>query len=194
MVSVVRPAGSLAGYHTWSFRVLRRADFAEKAAFRRGHDSTENLSALTPRMLFHCDRRHRKPVGRVELPPPRTKVESAFRNNPDPAPGGISRFEDLVNEFARRRISFPGNSPAVLVHNFGPPAFDLVDQKRDALQNVHRFEAGNHARRFIIVYDFLVCARADYYTDVTRAYKPVQIDLASLEERSHHWWKQLVGR
>src|SRR5208337_2928868 len=80
MISVISPAGPLAGYHARPFGVLRRADFPEKTALRGRHDSTKDLSAHAPRMLFNLDLRHRKSLGRVEILPPRTKCESAFRN------------------------------------------------------------------------------------------------------------------
>ena len=169
MVSVISPAGPLAGYHAWALRVLRRADFAEKSAFRRGHNSAKNLSALAPRMLFHLDLRHRKPFGRIELLPSGTKPESAFRNNPDSAPGGIHRLENLVYEFARCGVSFPVDSPAVRVFNFSPPAFNLVDKQGDALQNVQGFEARNNTWCFVFIHDFLISPGADYDADMTRA-------------------------
>src|SRR5450759_3711089 len=130
--------------------MLGRAALAEQAALEREHDAAEHVTALAARDLLRLRRGHVEALRRVELRERLADAEPRAGDDPDTAPLGVLRLEDLGDGRLRRRVAELADAALVRDLDLGAALLDLLRDHPDALEHVDGLEPGRDARHAVL--------------------------------------------
>jgi hypothetical protein len=118
----------------------------------------------------------------VELAVAFGQPPAAVRDHPDAAPGAVGDLEDVGEHRLGGGVALRANSPGVGVLDGVLAAFELSDRTADALEDVERFEAGDHDRHAVAFGQLRILLDAHHAADVAGR----QEALDAAVGRAHH--------
>ncbi len=95
----------------------------------------------------------------------------------------LAQLEHLVHRIERRVVAGVWHHALVLVLDLAAAFGQLFEHHPDRLQDVQRFESGDHQRLAVVTGDERVGRAADHHADVAGAEEAVERELRRVEDR-----------
>src|SRR5215469_491953 len=122
-----------------------------------------------------------------------TELVTALWDRTHAAPFAIADLEDLIHQILRHQISIPLHDARILVFDVPFTLFELLHRHENTLENIQRFEPGDHDRNAKALRDGLVLSIPHDGTYVTGAQEPLHAIEWRLQNRSNGRRHQHMG-
>src|SRR4029077_16434222 len=167
-VSVIRGARAFCGNHGRAERMLGGALLSKRRTIMRLLHAFEDEPADADLRFLRVDFLGLKDSVCIVVAKFIAQFVATFWNRTDAAPFAVAHFEHFIHQILRDTVSFFLNDPRILVLHFVSSGLELAHSHQNSLQDVERFEAGDHDWNFESRSNRLVFTVAHYRTDVTR--------------------------
>ena len=176
VVAVICSACPFAGNHTGPHRINRGANRLVQRALRRCLCPREDLAAGTPLGILHLRDLYLKDFLGIEGGIFFFNAIAALGDDTDTPPSSIRDIKYVLHHSLCLWISYSGYGPRIGIRQLRMAGFELLDEKRNRLEDIGRFESGHNARDRIAVEKRPIGFETDDHRNMTRQDEPVNWD------------------
>src|SRR5215475_11074203 len=102
-----------------------------------------------------------------------TELVTALRDRTHTAPFSIAYFEDLIHQVLRHQVPVSLHDARILVFDIPLALFELLHRHENTLENIQRFEPGDHDRNVKALRDGLILSIPHHGAHMTGTQEPL---------------------